>query len=69
VSMSAIEPAHDLRGLLQIAPFRKLWTALGLASLGDWLGMFAAAAQTCSETSTATVFGSNALKRCATSPG
>jgi dTMP kinase len=42
--MSAVEPAHDLKGLLQIAPFRKLWTALGLASLGDWLGMFATVA-------------------------
>lgn len=37
----SVEPAHDLRGLLQIRSFRRLWTALGLSSLGDWLGLFA----------------------------
>ncbi len=42
--MPAVEPVHDLRGLLRIAPFRKLWTALGLSSLGDWLGLFATVA-------------------------
>src|SRR5690606_3154739 len=33
--------AHDLRAVLRIAPFRKLWIALGLSSLGDWLGLLA----------------------------
>lgn len=32
---------HDLRGLLSIAPFRRLWVALSLSSLGDWLGLLA----------------------------
>jgi dTMP kinase len=35
------EDAHDLRGLLHIAPFRRLWVALSLSSLGDWLGLLA----------------------------
>ncbi|GAB3400349.1 bifunctional MFS transporter/dTMP kinase [Flindersiella endophytica] len=34
-------PAHDLRAVLRIAPFRKLWICLGLSSLGDWLGLLA----------------------------
>ncbi len=32
---------HDLRGVLRVAPFRRLWTALSLSSLGDWLGLLA----------------------------
>lgn len=44
MSASAVEPAHDLRGLLQIVPFRRLWISLGFASLGDWLSFLAAAA-------------------------
>ncbi|MQA04159.1 MAG: dTMP kinase [Streptosporangiales bacterium] len=36
--------AHDLRGLLRITPFRRLWVALGLSSLGDWLGFLAVTA-------------------------
>jgi dTMP kinase len=34
-------PDHDLRGVLRVAPFRRLWTALSLSSLGDWLGLLA----------------------------
>lgn len=34
-------PPHDLRAVLRIAPFRTLWIALGLSSLGDWLGLLA----------------------------
>jgi dTMP kinase len=34
-------PAHDVRAVLRIAPFRTLWIALGLSSLGDWLGLLA----------------------------
>lgn len=32
---------HDLRGVLRIAAFRRLWIALSLSSLGDWLGLLA----------------------------
>jgi dTMP kinase len=32
---------HDLRGVLRIAPFRRLWIALTFSSLGDWLGLLA----------------------------
>ncbi|WP_025272714.1 dTMP kinase [Haloglycomyces albus] len=35
--------AADLRTVIRIGPFRKLWTVLGLASFGDWLGLFATA--------------------------
>lgn len=34
-------PAHAVRAVLRIAPFRTLWIALGLSSLGDWLGLLA----------------------------
>ncbi len=37
----AVTPDHDVRGVLAIAPFRRLWTALSLSSLGDWLGLLA----------------------------
>jgi dTMP kinase len=36
-----IAPEHDLRGVLQVPAFRKLWTALSLSSFGDWLGLLA----------------------------
>jgi len=32
-----------LLGILRIRPFRRLWLVLGLASLGDWLGLLATA--------------------------
>ncbi|QSB05685.1 dTMP kinase [Natronoglycomyces albus] len=38
------DPAADLKAVLRIPPFRRLWTVLGLASFGDWLGLFASAA-------------------------
>ena len=34
-------PDHDVKELLAITPFRRLWLALGLSSFGDWLGMLA----------------------------
>lgn len=34
----------DLRGVLAIPAFRKLWRALALGSLGDWLGLLATTA-------------------------
>ncbi|HSR25908.1 MAG TPA: MFS transporter, partial [Candidatus Eisenbacteria bacterium] len=36
-----VNPEHDLRGVLRIPAFRKLWTALSLSSFGDWLGLLA----------------------------
>jgi dTMP kinase len=40
----SVAPSHDLRGVLRIAPFRRLWLALSLSSLGDWLGLLATTA-------------------------
>ena len=37
-------PDHDVRALMRIIPFRRLWLALGLSSFGDWLGLLATAA-------------------------
>src|SRR3954453_21838556 len=37
-------PDHDVRAVLAITPFRRLWMALGLSSLGDWLGLLATTA-------------------------
>jgi dTMP kinase len=31
----------EIRGVLRIRPFRRLWVVLGLSSLGDWLGLLA----------------------------
>lgn len=36
--------AHDLRGVLGIRSFRRLWIALSFSSLGDWLGLLATTA-------------------------
>ena len=36
---TALDP--DMRAVLRIAPFRRLWIALSLSSLGDWLGLLA----------------------------
>lgn len=33
--------ATDLRAILRIRPFRRLWAVLGLSALGDWLGLLA----------------------------
>jgi dTMP kinase len=38
---SSEAPDHDVRAVLAITPFRRLWMALGLSSLGDWLGLLA----------------------------
>ncbi len=40
-STRVIVPDHDLRGVLAVPAFRKLWTALSLSSFGDWLGLLA----------------------------
>ena len=39
--MGQVSQDHDLRGVLRVASFRRLWTALSLSSLGDWLGFLA----------------------------
>ena len=38
---AGVRPDHDLRGVLGVVSFRRLWTALSLSSLGDWLGLLA----------------------------
>jgi dTMP kinase len=39
------EPVPDeMRGVLRIAPFRRLWIALAVSSLGDWMGLLATTA-------------------------
>src|SRR4051794_1905582 len=43
VSSSSV-PTHQLSKALAIPAFCKLWIALGLSSLGDWLGLLAATA-------------------------
>lgn len=37
-------PDHDVRAVLRLTSFRRLWIACGLSSLGDWLGLLATAA-------------------------
>lgn len=53
---------HALRAILRIRPFRRLWLVLGVASLGDWLGLLAtstfAAAQVNGAAAKGVAFGS-----------
>src|SRR4051812_15517293 len=44
MATSPVEPSHDLRAVLRIRPFRRLWIALSFSSLGDWLGLLATTA-------------------------
>jgi dTMP kinase len=50
-----------LRAILRIRPFRRLWIVLGIASLGDWLGLLAtsifAAQQVTDSTAKGVAFG------------
>ncbi|MGH3661332.1 MAG: dTMP kinase [Micromonosporaceae bacterium] len=52
----------ELRSILRIRPFRRLWIVLGLSSLGDWLGLLAtalfAAGQVTGSTAQGLAFGS-----------
>ncbi len=52
----------ELRAILRIRPFRRLWLATGLSSLGDWLGLLVvamfAADQVSSSTARGLAFGS-----------
>jgi dTMP kinase len=40
-SAAAVAQSHDLRGVLRITEFRRLWFAMSVSSLGDWLGLLA----------------------------
>ena len=33
----------ELKAIIRIRPFRRLWAVLGLSALGDWLGLLATA--------------------------
>jgi dTMP kinase len=46
-----------LRSILQIRPFRRLWLVLGVASLGDWLGLLATASFAADQVSNSTAKG------------
>jgi dTMP kinase len=52
----------ELKAILRIRPFRRLWAVLGLSSLGDWLGLLAtstfAAEQVTGSTAKGVAFGS-----------
>ncbi|MFC4997286.1 dTMP kinase [Dactylosporangium cerinum] len=52
----------ELKAVLRIRPFRRLWAVLGLSSLGDWLGLLAAstfaAAQVDNSAAQGVAFGS-----------
>ncbi|HSK25752.1 MAG TPA: dTMP kinase [Jiangellales bacterium] len=40
-ALGAVTPRHDVRGVLAIRPFRRLWLAMAVSSTGDWLGLLA----------------------------
>jgi dTMP kinase len=46
-----------LRSILHIRPFRRLWIVLGIASLGDWLGLLATASFAADQVSNSTAKG------------
>lgn len=41
---SVVSSPRAIRGVLRVAPFRRLWYATALSSLGDWLGLLATTA-------------------------
>ena len=41
VAPRVVNPDHDLRRVLRVPAFRKLWWALSFSSFGDWLGLLA----------------------------
>ena len=43
-TVSAISNVAALKGVLRTTPFRRLWYATALSSLGDWLGLLATTA-------------------------
>src|SRR5438105_13298524 len=44
MASGSVPIAHDLKGVLRIRAFRRLWIALSFSSLGDWLGLLATTA-------------------------
>jgi dTMP kinase len=46
-----------LRSILRIRPFRRLWLVLGVASLGDWLGLLATSSFAAQQVTTSTAKG------------
>ena len=40
-ALGSVTPRHDLRGVLAIRRFRRLWLAMSVSSIGDWLGLLA----------------------------
>jgi dTMP kinase len=44
VPPSAVSSGAAIRGVLRVTPFRRLWYATALSSLGDWLGLLATTA-------------------------
>src|SRR5206468_6406979 len=44
VQSSAVSSVSAIRGVLRVTPFRRLWYATALSSLGDWLGLLATTA-------------------------
>src|SRR2546423_11991321 len=40
----AVSSVAAIRGVLRVAPFRRLWYATALSSLGDWLRLLATTA-------------------------
>jgi dTMP kinase len=57
VARSAPSGLAALFGILRIRPFRRLWIVLGVASLGDWLGLLATASFAQSQVTGATAKG------------
>lgn len=43
VAQADLSGGAELRAILRIRPFRRLWLVLSVASLGDWLGLLATA--------------------------
>ncbi|MBV1851916.1 dTMP kinase [Catellatospora sp. NEAU-YM18] len=43
VAQADLNGGAELRAILRIRPFRRLWLVLSVASLGDWLGLLATA--------------------------
>jgi dTMP kinase len=43
IASSDLSGFAELKAILRVRPFRRLWAVLGLSSLGDWLGLLATA--------------------------
>ena len=52
-----------IRSVLRIRPFRRLWIVLGVASLGDWLGLLATSIFAAAQVSGSTAKGARVRRR------